>query len=145
MCKHILNSKVKTNLLHWININTQTVQVFVQAPCCNGWYECPECHDEVESHPMAFSKIIRMTCKSCTRCFDRDLTLFTEGDKCCSNCGVLWCIPGLKTSIRHLLCQQFFFSGVTTESRACEESLAIISSCMSALTHPAHDNFNAAR
>ena len=73
---------------------------------------------------MAYSKAMRFTCKTCNRCFDRDLSQFSELDKLCGNCGTFWCIPG-----------------VTPESKLFEEGLAILDNCLESLLDPSNDNF----
>mmetsp|Transcript_4593 Transcript_4593/g.5030 ORF Transcript_4593/g.5030 Transcript_4593/m.5030 type:complete len:107 (-) Transcript_4593:691-1011(-) len=77
MCRHIINAKV-----------------FVQASCCNGWFDCAECHDEIKDHPFVAGKILRLLCKSCSRIFQRDLGMFLESDKYCEQCKDKWCVPG---------------------------------------------------
>lgn len=78
MCKHVFNAKV----------------VF-QASCCQRWFECSECHDEINDHLFEFQKKLKMFCKTCTRTFERDLKLFTVKDKYCYSCGTGWCVPGV--------------------------------------------------
>jgi uncharacterized CHY-type Zn-finger protein len=68
----------------------------MQAPCCNKWFECSECHDEaVKSHVFQFSTQMRFTCKVCRKVFTRDFKLFSEQDKLCSYCSNSWIIPGI--------------------------------------------------
>ncbi len=79
MCKHVLNSKV-----------------YFQAACCSKWFECSECHDEaIKSHKFEFASTMRLTCKTCRKCFNRDFTLFSEMDKFCSYCKEQWVLPGI--------------------------------------------------
>lgn len=39
--------------------------VKVQCPDCHNWYTCRHCHDEVEKHPLARSRIRNMLCMAC--------------------------------------------------------------------------------
>lgn len=86
MCRHILNAKV-----------------FVQASCCLGWYDCPECHDEVNDHLFKTNKILRLTCKSCKRTFQKDLLMLMNRDKYCEQCKVQWCVPGKKQTTKQTI------------------------------------------
>jgi hypothetical protein len=70
------------------------VKVFVQAACCQHWFDCCECHDEVSQHPFQCGRQISLCCKTCRRVFQKDLTILFESDKVCENCQVRWCIPG---------------------------------------------------
>mmetsp|Transcript_25424 Transcript_25424/g.24317 ORF Transcript_25424/g.24317 Transcript_25424/m.24317 type:complete len:118 (+) Transcript_25424:3062-3415(+) len=109
MCKHILNA-----------------QVYINSPCCNKWFECSECHDEVvKSHLFKFNKILRLTCKNCKGCFTRDLQIFSTKDKKCDYCGNVWCLPG-----------------ITPEKKAYDECNSSLESSMSDLIDPMHDYFN---
>ena len=79
MCKHLINS-----------------QVYVQAPCCNRWFECTECHDEMcTDHLMGYEPKVKFACKVCKKCFTRDFALFSEKDKYCSHCDTKWCMPAI--------------------------------------------------
>jgi uncharacterized CHY-type Zn-finger protein len=78
MCKHIINC-----------------MTYIKTDCCREWFECSECHDERHDHEMKTSTHLKFTCKACWKVFDRDLTLFTNKDKHCGECGVLWCLPGI--------------------------------------------------
>ncbi len=48
-----LGSIAKTKNESIVYISAHLVQVSIQTPCCRRWYECPECHDERENHPMS--------------------------------------------------------------------------------------------
>jgi uncharacterized CHY-type Zn-finger protein len=63
MCKHILN-----------------VQVSIRTPCCKKWYDCSECHDEAETHPIKKSREMTMACKVCKKVFRKDVLEFEEQD-----------------------------------------------------------------
>ncbi|CAO1624149.1 unnamed protein product [Sympodiomycopsis kandeliae] len=69
MCKHITNA-----------------QVSIRAPCCQRFFDCPECHSEVSDHQLR--KTIEMTfvCKKCRRAFRKDLSRFEDADEYCPHC-----------------------------------------------------------
>ena len=70
--------------------------MYIQAPCCNKWFECSECHDEiVKTHVFEFKSTYRFTCKLCRKVFSRDFKLFSEQDKLCSYCQNQWVLPGI--------------------------------------------------
>lgn len=69
MCKHILNS-----------------QVSIRAPCCKHWYDCAECHAEVESHPLAKTTEMAFMCKKCKKAFRKDMTVYEDSDEYCPHC-----------------------------------------------------------
>jgi uncharacterized CHY-type Zn-finger protein len=100
------------------------VQVFIQGACCDKYYGCAECHDEVETHQFQFTKIMRFMCKGCRKCFDRDFQLFSSADRNCNSCGTCWLMPG-----------------VTPESKAYHESLEIIDSFLTGILEPTNDVF----
>jgi len=98
----------------------------MQAPCCGQWYECSECHDEANpAHKFQFKPVLKFTCKSCKKSFSRDFKLFTEMDKRCNFCDVVWVLPG-----------------ITPESKIYEESLAAIDASLAAQVDPANPYFN---
>ena len=110
-------------------IQTFVNQVFIQAPCCNAWFDCSECHDEKSDHQLVFNRGLRLTGKSCRRCFDRDLRIFAEKDKFCSSCGVEWCVPG-EQSFDCLLASFDAMVGVTPERMSFDESLGVLDGYM---------------
>jgi len=70
-----------------------------QASCCQHWYECSECHDEVNDHLFEFEKKLKLFCKTCNRTFECNLKLMSTKDKYCFSCGTCWCIPGKQTAV----------------------------------------------
>jgi hypothetical protein len=48
------------------------VQVSIRAPCCKKWYDCPECHEENESHELAKGFEMVFACKKCKKVFRKD-------------------------------------------------------------------------
>lgn len=76
-------------------------KVYIQAPCCNKWFECAECHDDaVKTHVFELKSDMRFTCKPCRKVFTRDFKLFSESDKLCSFCKNCWIIPGITPESR---------------------------------------------
>eukprot|EP00766_Chilomastix_caulleryi_P000513 gnl/Chilomastix_caulleri/1501.p1 GENE.gnl/Chilomastix_caulleri/1501~~gnl/Chilomastix_caulleri/1501.p1 ORF type:complete len:128 (+),score=17.05 gnl/Chilomastix_caulleri/1501:16-399(+) len=74
MCKHILNT-----------------QVAIYAPCCRKWFECAECHNETETHPILRRTEMVFACKKCKKTFRVDLTDFDpESDGFCPKCDNKW-------------------------------------------------------
>lgn len=69
MCKHILNA-----------------QVSIRSPCCRKWFDCADCHQEQESHPLRKTLEMTFACKKCKKCFRKDVQEFEEADEYCPNC-----------------------------------------------------------
>ena len=44
---------------------------------------------------MTYDPKVCFTCKQCKKCFVRDFKLFSEKDKKCSHCDVLWCCAAI--------------------------------------------------
>ncbi len=55
MCKHILNA-----------------QVSIRAPCCQKWFDCPECHAEASDHELTKTFDMVFACKKCKKVFRKD-------------------------------------------------------------------------
>lgn len=69
MCKHILNA-----------------QVSVRSPCCKKWFDCAECHQEQETHPLLQRFEMIFACKKCKKCFRKDAKEMEEADEYCPHC-----------------------------------------------------------
>ncbi|KAE8384301.1 hypothetical protein BDV23DRAFT_40198 [Aspergillus alliaceus] len=69
MCKHILNA-----------------QVSIRSACCRKWFDCAECHQEQETHPLMKNTEMVFACKKCKKCFRKDSTEFEESDEYCPHC-----------------------------------------------------------
>ncbi|KIO27135.1 hypothetical protein M407DRAFT_194731 [Tulasnella calospora MUT 4182] len=69
MCKHILNA-----------------QVSIRAPCCQKWFDCPECHAEVSDHKLRKTNEMTFICKKCKKPFRKDMTAYEESDEYCPHC-----------------------------------------------------------
>lgn len=81
MCKHIINA-----------------QVSVRAPCCRGWFDCPQCHEETVAGSHALSKTTELcfACKKCRKVFRRDLTDFDpDSDEYCPHCDNRFILPAV--------------------------------------------------
>lgn len=68
-------------------------QVAVRAPCCRKFYDvcwlpnqCPECHNENETHPLLKSTELAFLCKKCRRAFRKDMTEYEPADEFCPHC-----------------------------------------------------------
>lgn len=70
-------------------------QVAVRAPCCRKFFDvrvvffltqCPECHSERESHPLAKTTELAFLCKKCRRAFRKDMTQYEQADEYCPHC-----------------------------------------------------------
>jgi uncharacterized CHY-type Zn-finger protein len=92
MCKHVLNA-----------------QVAIRSPCCKMWYDCPQCHDEDQDHELGHETEMVFACKSCQKCFRKDLAQFEQPDEYCPHCGNHYVIEavtpdsktqGLKDAVR---------------------------------------------
>lgn len=108
MCKHVLNS-----------------EVYIQSPCCKKWFECTECHDENCNHPYKYATEIRFCCKQCKTCFLRKFKFFSEADKKCSVCDVLWVMPA-----------------VTPESKLINESMDLLQGYMDEIVDSDNEYFH---
>ena len=100
MCKHILNAQVFIvyfiilfflyNLLYLINeyiIYLQhTVKVSIRAPCCQRWFDCPDCHAEVSDHQIKRALEMVFACKKCKKVFRKDMRDYDETDEYCPHC-----------------------------------------------------------
>jgi len=69
MCKHILNAQVQ-----------------VRATCCQQWFDCPECHEEVSNHPLSKSNELVFACKKCRKVFRKNVLEWEESDEYCPRC-----------------------------------------------------------
>ena len=81
MCKHIINS-----------------QVSVRAPCCRGWFDCPQCHEDVAAGSHTLSKSIELcfACKKCRKVFRKDLSDFDpDSDEYCPHCDNHFVLPAV--------------------------------------------------
>ncbi|RFU80012.1 zinc finger protein [Trichoderma arundinaceum] len=50
------------------------------------WFDCAECHQEQESHPLMQSFEMTFACKKCKKCFRKDAQEFDESDEYCPHC-----------------------------------------------------------
>ncbi|KAI0264256.1 CHY zinc finger-domain-containing protein [Gloeopeniophorella convolvens] len=69
MCQHILNA-----------------QVSIRAPCCQQWFDCPECHAETQTHPLKRTLEMIFICKKCKKAFRKDMSVYEESDEYCPHC-----------------------------------------------------------
>ncbi|KAI0686272.1 hypothetical protein BC835DRAFT_1408628 [Cytidiella melzeri] len=69
MHKHILNA-----------------QVAIRAPCCKQWYDCAECHAEVQDHKLRKTTEMAFMCKKCKKAFRKDMSSYEESDEYCPHC-----------------------------------------------------------
>ncbi|WWC96355.1 hypothetical protein V866_003222 [Kwoniella sp. B9012] len=69
MCKHILNA-----------------QVAIRAPCCKKFFDCPQCHEESQDHPLRKTMEMAFMCKKCKKAFRKDMTTYEESDEYCPHC-----------------------------------------------------------
>ncbi|KAL0241490.1 hypothetical protein GEMRC1_006725 [Eukaryota sp. GEM-RC1] len=82
MCKHIINA-----------------QVSIRAPCCKKWYDCPQCHADLNDHELEKTTELVLACKKCRKVFRVDLG-DPEADQAdqhcphCDNCYVLEAVTG---------------------------------------------------
>lgn len=61
-------------------------QAAIRAPCCQKWFDCPECHAEVADHPLRKTTEMVFMCKKCRKAFRKDMTQFEESDEYCPHC-----------------------------------------------------------
>lgn len=48
--------------------------------------QCPQCHDEQESHPLAKTTELAFLCKKCRRAFRKDMAVYEPEDEYCPHC-----------------------------------------------------------
>ena len=61
-------------------------QVSIRAPCCKQWFDCPECHAETQTHPLARTTEMAFICKKCKKAFRKDMSVYEESDEYCPHC-----------------------------------------------------------
>ncbi|KAI1790329.1 hypothetical protein LXA43DRAFT_891189 [Ganoderma leucocontextum] len=61
-------------------------QVSIRAPCCKQWFDCAECHAEVETHPLAKTAEMVFMCKKCKKAFRKNMAEYDESDEYCPHC-----------------------------------------------------------
>ena len=63
-------------------------QVAIRAPCCNKWFDCPECHEDIygEDHELTRTMEMVLACKKCKKVFRKDVSEFEEADEHCHHC-----------------------------------------------------------
>jgi uncharacterized CHY-type Zn-finger protein len=50
------------------------------------WFDCAQCHEEDESHPLKQSLEMVFACKKCKKCFRKDAQEFDDSDEYCPHC-----------------------------------------------------------
>jgi uncharacterized CHY-type Zn-finger protein len=50
------------------------------------WFDCAECHQEQEDHPLLQRFEMAFACKKCKKCFRKDAREFEESDEYCPHC-----------------------------------------------------------
>ncbi|KAI9835234.1 MAG: hypothetical protein M1838_005357 [Thelocarpon superellum] len=50
------------------------------------WFDCAECHQEQEDHPLMQKFDLTFACKKCKKCFRKDAQEFEESDEYCPHC-----------------------------------------------------------
>jgi uncharacterized CHY-type Zn-finger protein len=76
-------------------------QVAIRSPCCRKWFDCAECHTELEpSHALAKSVEMVFACKKCKKCFRKDAQEFDETDEYCPHCDNHFVIDALTPTPR---------------------------------------------
>jgi hypothetical protein len=80
--------------------------VSIRAPCCKQWFDCAECHAEVESHPLAKTTEMAFMCKKCKKAFRKDMTAYEESDEYCPHCDNHYVRIYFLSFCSHLILQQ---------------------------------------
>ncbi len=74
-------------LFPFYNQHVLNAQVSMRAPCCKGWYECRQCHDEAQQHELRKEWELVFGCKKCKHVFRKDMRNFDEEtDGFCPKC-----------------------------------------------------------
>jgi NAD-dependent SIR2 family protein deacetylase len=47
------------------------------------WFDCAECHAELETHPLTKTIEMVFACKKCKKVFRKDVTDYDESDEYC--------------------------------------------------------------
>jgi uncharacterized CHY-type Zn-finger protein len=47
------------------------------------WFDCVECHAELEDHPLKKAMEMTFACKKCKKVFRKDVADFDEADEYC--------------------------------------------------------------
>lgn len=50
------------------------------------WFDCAECHQEQETHPLLQAFEMVFACKKCKKCFRKDAREFDDSDEYCPHC-----------------------------------------------------------
>jgi uncharacterized CHY-type Zn-finger protein len=50
------------------------------------WFDCADCHEESESHPLLKRFEVTFACKKCKKAFRKDTQEFDESDEYCPHC-----------------------------------------------------------
>lgn len=61
-------------------------QASIRAPCCQKWFDCPECHAETADHNLRKTTEMVFMCKKCRKAFRKDVGEFEESDEYCPHC-----------------------------------------------------------
>ena len=48
-----MNADLEISLCPPSSKHILNAQVSIRAPCCKGWFDCPECHAESQTHELA--------------------------------------------------------------------------------------------
>lgn len=48
--------------------------------------QCPQCHAETQSHPLAKTMELAFLCKNCRRAFRKEMTQYEQEDEYCPHC-----------------------------------------------------------
>lgn len=78
---HVLDELIYRRSKHILN-----AQVSIRAPCCQRWFDCPECHAEKEDHRLRRTTEMVFVCKKCKKAFRKDMTVYEESDEYCPHC-----------------------------------------------------------
>lgn len=78
---HVLTRMAWPRSKHILN-----AQVSIRAPCCQQWFDCPECHAEKEDHQLQRTTEMVFVCKKCKKAFRKDMTVYEESDEYCPHC-----------------------------------------------------------
>lgn len=71
---------------HFYSKHVLNAQVAIRSPCCRKWFDCAECHQESQDHPLMQRTDLTFACKKCKKCFRKNAEEFEEADEYCPNC-----------------------------------------------------------
>lgn len=87
-------------LTHLCSKHVLNAQVSIRSPCCKKWFDCAECHQESQTHPLQQTLEMTFACKKCKKCFRKDVQEYEESDEYCPHCDNHYVLDALTPQAR---------------------------------------------